>query len=84
MTLIESYLRSCGELARFCSRSGWIDEGSVRYTVVMEKGNEIIVNIQFDELLEDETGNRSVRITCTGQLLLYTDRYGHIVRAEAL
>jgi hypothetical protein len=84
MSLIESYLRSCGELTRFCSRDGWIDEDSVRFTVVRETGNEIIVDIVFDELLEDETGIPSGRITCRGQLLLTTDRYGQIIRAEAM
>lgn len=84
MSLIGTYLRNCGELTRFCSRDGWIDEDSVRFTIVMETGNEIIVNIEFDELLDDGHGNPAGRISCRGQLLLFTDRYGQITRAEAL
>ncbi len=84
MTLIESYLRSCGELARFCSCDGCIDPESLRFSVVMEMGNEIIINIQFDELLMDGSETYAGRVSCHGQLHLYTDRYGHIIRAEAL
>jgi len=84
MSQLESYLKSCRELARFCSCNGWIDQASVRFTVIMETGNEIVVNIQFDELLRYGSDCLPNRVTCHGQLHLYTDRYGHIIRAEAL
>jgi hypothetical protein len=84
MTLIESYLKSCRELSRFCSRSGWVDSGSLRFTIVREIGNEVIVDIEFDELLAADSGGLARRISCRGQMRLFTDRYGHVVRAEVL
>ncbi len=84
MSLIETYLKSCRELSRFCSRDGLIDAASLRFTIVMEIGNEVIVDVEFEELLEEDPCNTERRITCRGQLHLYTDRYGHIIRAEVL
>ena len=84
MPLIESYLKTCRELARFCSQNGWIDGDSLRFNVIMEFGNELIVDIQFDELLVEGSGSVGERIPCHGQLHLITDRYGHVLRAEVL
>ncbi len=84
MTLIGSYLKSCRELSRFCSRNGWIDGESLRFTIIMEIGNEVIVDIEFDELLMSNHGSQADRITCHGQMHLFTDQYGHVIRAEIL
>jgi len=84
MTLVEAYLKSCRELSRFCSRNGWIDSDSVRFTILVEIGNELIVEIEFDELLISDSDNLVGRVTCRGQMHLFTDRYGHVIRAEAL
>jgi hypothetical protein len=84
MTLIDTYLKSCRELARFCSQNGWIDVDSLRYRVIKEFGNELIVEIEFDELMRAASGDIADRIPCRGQLHLVTDRYGHVLRAEAL
>ena len=84
MMLIESYLKSCRELSRFCSRNGWIDNDSLRFTIVMEIGNELIVDVEFDELLLADQGGLAGRISCRGQIRLLTDRFGHVIRAEVL
>lgn len=84
MSLIESYLKSCCELRWFCARDGWIDNDSLRYAIIMETGNGVIVEIEFDELLPESPALPPRRIGCCGQLHLHTDRYGQIMRAEAL
>jgi hypothetical protein len=84
MTLIASYLKSCSELCRFCSHDGFIDTDSLRFSIVMEVGNEIIVEIEFDEVLLAGCGSPAGRVPCHGQMHLFTDRYGHVIRAEVL
>ena len=84
MSIIEHYLKSCRELTRFCSRNGWIDNDSLRYTVIVETTNEIFVEVEFDELLMEGPGSSSRRVSCCGQLHLHLDRYGRIMRAEVL
>ena len=84
MSKIEHYLKSCRELTRFCSRNGCIDNDSLRYTVIMETCNEIVIEIEFDELLMEGSGSLGGRIRCCGQLHLFLDQLGRVIRAEVL
>ena len=80
MSSIESFIRNCRELDRFCSMDGLIDGASLTYDIVMETGAEAVIEVRFDELLQD--GRR--RIPCCGQLHLYKDTLGQIIRADVL
>ena len=84
MSKIEHYLKSCPELARFCSSNGWIDNESLRYSVVMENSHEIVIDIAFEELLMEGSGRLTGRISCSGQLHLFLDQLGRVIRAEVL
>ena len=84
MSIIEHYLKSCRELTRCCSQNGWIDTESLRYRILIETGNELVVNVEFDELLMDGTGISNRRVPCFGQVHLLLDRVGRIIRAEVL
>lgn len=83
MSSIEKYLINCRELTRFCSRNGWVDNASLRYTVIVESNEELIIDVEFDELLQESPGSESDRIPCFGQMHLFLDRLGRVVRAEA-
>lgn len=84
MSSIETYLKSCRELTRFCSQDGLIDNASLRYTIMLENGNEVVVEVEFDELLMERSGRLAGKITCCGQLHLYMDDDGHVIRADIL
>ena len=84
MSSVEKYLRNCRELTRFCSRNGWIDNHSLRFTIIVESNEELIVDVEFDELLMEGSGHRCDRISCFGQVHLYLDRLGRVIRAEAI
>ena len=84
MSSIEEYLKNCRELIRFCSRNGWIDSASLRFTIIVESSEELVVDVEFDELLLESSGCEGDRIPCFGQVHLYLDRLGRVVRAEAL
>jgi hypothetical protein len=84
MSIIEHYLKSCRELTRCCSQNGWIDTDSLQYSIIIETGNELVVNVEFDELLLEGNGNYDRRVPCSGQVHLFLDRVGRIIRAEVL
>jgi hypothetical protein len=84
MSTIEAYLRSCHELSRFCSRNGWIDNSSLRYTIVWQNENEVHVNIEFDEMLMEGAGCLAERVCCCGQMRLLLDRFGRVLRSDIL
>jgi hypothetical protein len=84
MSSVEKYLKNCRELMRFCPRNGLIDNTSLRFTVIMESSEELIIDVEFDELLMEDSGSQGSRVACSGQVHLYLDRLGRVVRAEAL
>ena len=84
MSAIESYLKSCRELSRFCSRSGWIDNDSLHYTITWENDLEALVDIEFEELLMEDAGNLVRKISCFGQMRMFLDAHGRVVRAEII
>jgi len=84
MSKIEHYLKSCRELTRFCSHDGCIDNDSLRYTIIMETCTEIVIDIEFDELLMEGSGSPGDRIRCFGQLRLFLDQLGRVIRSEVL
>jgi len=83
MPSLEKYLKNCSELACFCSQNGWVDHASLRYTVIIESNEELVVDVEFDELLIESSGCKGDRISCFGQVHLFLDRLGRVVRAEA-
>jgi len=84
MPKIEHYLKSCRELSRFCSCNGCIDNDSLRYTIIMETSNEIVIDVEFEELLMEGSGSLGGRVRCFGQLHLFLDQLGRVIRAEVL
>ncbi|MFV1973976.1 MAG: hypothetical protein ACC648_09680 [Thiohalobacterales bacterium] len=84
MSTIETYLKSCSELSRFCSQNGWIDNGSLHYAVTWLTDNEILVDVEFDELMTEGGGNLAGRVSCSGQMRMFLDKYGQVVRCEVL
>jgi hypothetical protein len=84
MTAIEHYLKSCRELARCCSRRGLIDTDSLHYRVLVETSSELVVDVEFDEVLPEGPSGEDRRIPCRGQLHLLLDRVGRIVHTEVL
>ena len=84
MSTIESYLKSCRELTCFCSGNGWIDNDSLHFRIVMETENEIFVDVEFEEMLMEGSGCRGGKVSCHGQMHLFLDPFGRVIRAEVL
>ena len=56
MSTIETYLKSCRELACFCSQNGWIDNDSLHFTIMLETTREAFVEVEFEEVLMKASG----------------------------
>lgn len=65
-------------------RNGWVENTPLRYTVIAESREELLMDVEFDELLLESSGGDGDRIPCFGQLHLFLDRLGRGIRAEAL
>lgn len=84
MSAIKTYLKTCRELSRFCSQNGWIDNESLHYAVTWISDDEILVDVEFDELLMEGGSSLACKASCFGQMRLFLDKYGQVVRCEIL
>jgi len=82
MSSIESYLRNCQELTRFCSQNGWIDNSSMRFIEEWLNDHEVLVVVEFEELLMEGTSYLGRKIPCIGQMHLFLNREGEVIRGE--
>jgi hypothetical protein len=56
----------------------------MHYAVAWQGDNEVLVDIEFDELLMEGTGYLAERVPCFGQMRLFLDRQGRVIRCEIL
>jgi hypothetical protein len=50
----------------------------------METENEIFVDIEFEEMIMEDSGCRGGKVSCHGQMHLFLDPFGRVIRAEVL
>lgn len=50
----------------------------------METENEIFVDIEFEEMIMEDSGCRVGKVSCHGQMHLFLDPFGRVIRAEVL
>lgn len=77
-------LQSCNELSHFCSQDGVIDNDSLRYTIVLESGNQPVIEIEFEERLTDRCDTASDRVAWCGQMCPYSGQNGGVLRAQVV
>ncbi len=80
---IEQHLGSYAELTSVCSPNNHIDQDSLHYEIIKQNDYEIILLVQFQEIVSEGSGHAG-RISCEGYLRLTLDRYGQIVRSQLL
>jgi len=79
---LSEYLTGTGLLAGLCRRNGWPDADTLRVEVVEQKGDQVLCNVRFEEVLMETAGGDADRVDCWGQCLLHLDRAGQVTRAE--
>ncbi len=82
MNQIERVLRSCRELAGFCTRNGSIDNDTLHYRVLYQSDREILAMVQFEEIIMEAPGRLADRVHCGGRIRLWLDHYGEVARVE--
>jgi hypothetical protein len=49
---IKEYLESCRELSQLTTQNGWIDNETLKITVLTQAENTALVDVRFDEWKE--------------------------------
>ncbi|OAD18765.1 hypothetical protein THIOM_005631 [Candidatus Thiomargarita nelsonii] len=81
---IKEYLESCRELSQLTTQNGWIDNETLKITVLTQAENTALVDVRFDELIMEGAGCLADRVACYGQVRLQLDENEQVTNMEIL
>lgn len=61
-------LKEAPQLATLCTQNGWIDNDTLRFEVIERQGKEILLAVQFDEIVMEGSGCVADRKSCYGRV----------------
>jgi len=62
------FLKRAPQLATLCSQNGWIDNDTLRFEVLECQDKEILLAVQFDEVVMEGSGCVADRKSCYGRV----------------
>ncbi len=81
---IKEYLESCRELSQLTSQNGWIDNETLKISILTQAENTTLVDVRFDELIMEGAGCLADRVACYGQVRLQLDENEQVTKMEIL
>ncbi|MFP5345220.1 MAG: hypothetical protein ACLGGU_06305 [Gammaproteobacteria bacterium] len=81
--LTEFFLRT-PRLAELCTQGGWPASESLKLDVMQQRGEEVVCDVRFDEVIMEGSGCEAGRVPCWGQFRLRLDEGGKVAAAELM
>ena len=82
-TLLE-YLNFVPEIAELCTQNGWIDNETIRYDIIEKHGEQLLLAVEFEEIIMEGAGCEADRKPCYGRVRLTRDADGSFRDLEIL
>ncbi len=70
------YLRGAPELPKLCTQNGWIDNDTLRYEILTQRGRQLLLAVEFDEVIMEGSGCVADRKPCYGRIRISQDDKG--------
>ncbi len=74
-TLLE-YLKIAPEIAELCTQIGWIDNETIRYDIIERRGDQLLLAVEFEEIIMEGAGCVADRKPCYGRVRVSRDSDG--------
>jgi len=81
---IKEYLENCRELSQLTTQNGWIDNETLKISILTQAENTTLVDVRFDELIMEGAGCLADRVACYGQVRLQLDENEQVTNMEIL
>lgn len=81
---IRIFLEDCPELTAFCSQNGWIINESIRYEILEQRPDSLLIYVTFLESIMEGSGCQCDQKPCYGRLRIDLDEQGNIASASVL
>ena len=70
------YLMGAPELPKLCTQNGWIDNETLRYEILAQQGRQLLLAVEFDEVIMEGSGCVADRKPCYGRIRILQDDKG--------
>lgn len=77
---IKALLTGSRELARFCDQNGWIDDDTLRYEIVEQQKDHLLLNVYFTEIAMEGSGCVADRLARYGRVRIDLDQDGKPIK----
>ncbi len=81
---IAQYFSSTPLLAKLCTQNGWMDEDSLRITLLETEHDALIYEVRFEEILKEGSGCECGRIDCWGKVKIKQGADGEVIDAQII
>ena len=68
MSTLLDYLKTAPELSRLCTQNGWIDNDSLRYDIIEQGDHQLVLAVEFEEIIVEGAGCVADRKSCYGRI----------------
>ena len=76
---IKEFLETCRELTQLTTQNGWIDNDSLKFDIVSQTKDSLLVAVNFNEIIMEGSGCVAGKVGCYGQVKLSLDQDKQII-----
>lgn len=84
MSTLLDYLKTTPKLAKLCTQNGWIDNDSLRYQIIEQSDGQLVLAVEFEEIIMEGSGCVADRKACYGRVRVVKHGTGEIQSIEIL
>ncbi len=84
MSTLLDYLQTVPTLTKLCTQNGWIDNDTLRYEILEQDENQLLLSIEFEEIIVEGSGCVADQKSCYGRVRVYKDDEGTYQSIEIL
>jgi len=81
---IKEFLETCRELSQLTTQNGWIDNDSLKFNLLTQNEDNLLVEVYFDEIIMEGSGCVAGKVNCYGRVRLLLGQNGEIVGIDIL
>ncbi len=81
---IKYFLETCRELTQLTTQNGWIDNDSLKFDIISKNKDNLLVAVNFDEIIMEGSGCVAGKVACYGQVKLLLNQDEQVIGVKII
>ncbi len=81
---IKEFLETCRELTQLTTQNGWIDNDSLKFNIISQNKDSLLVAVNFNEIIMEGSGCVAGKVACYGQVKLLLNKDEQIISIKII